>query len=284
MVKKHPQNSKQHSKQTNNQHTFKKNTPKQKQSKHYTISGINPIVTLLESNPSKVLSVVVSDTEKKSQRLQHALRLIEQHDINLQTLPSETFNDRFPGVSQSIAAEVLIPKARNAEAFQKWLKQDLPENCLLLILDQIQDPHNLGAILRTADAAGVDAVITSDKNTAPLNATVSKVASGGAESVPLFRVANLSRAIEQVKQAGVWLIGTTDRAEDTIYSSQFSGSLALVMGSEGTGMRRLTEEACDYLVKLPMSGVVNSLNVSVATGVCLYEINRQCQFKKHKEE
>ena len=120
-------------------------------------------------------------------------------------------------------------------------------------------------------------MITSDKNTAPLNATVSKVASGAAESVPLFRVANLSRAIEQIKQAGVWLIGTTDHAEETIYSSKLSGSLALVMGSEGTGMRRLTEEACDYLVKLPMNGVVNSLNVSVATGVCLYEINRQTE-------
>ncbi len=255
-------------------HSAKQPT-KKKAAKQYTITGINPIVTLLESNPEKVLSVIVSDTEQKSQRLQHALILIQRHGIALQTIPSENFKDKFQGVSQGIAAEVLIPKARTAEAFQKWLKNDVPENCLLLILDQIQDPHNLGAILRTADATGVDAVITSDKNTAPLNATVSKVASGGAESVPLFRVANLSRAIEQIKQAGIWLIGTTDHTEETIYSSQFSGSLALVMGSEGTGMRRLTEEACDYLVKIPMNGVVNSLNVSVATGVCLYEISRQ---------
>lgn len=265
--------SKAHSKESPNTRVRQKQ--KSKPSKQYTITGVNPIVTLLETNPTKVLSVVVSDSDNKTPRLEHALDLIERHNISATVIAAETFKSRYDGVTQGIAAEVSIPKAKTGEAFQKWLKQDLPEQALLLILDQIQDPHNLGAILRTADAAGVDAVIISDKNTVPLNATVSKVASGGAESVPLFRVTNLNRAIDAIKEAGVWLVGTTDHAQETIYSQTLSGSLALVMGSEGTGMRRLTEEACDYLVKLPMAGVVNSLNVSVATGVCLYEINRQ---------
>ena len=254
--------------------------PKTKQAKHnkskqYTITGINPIVTLLETNPAKIISVFVSASDSKTQRLEHALNLIEQHQISLQTIPADNFKSRYDGVTQGIAAEVMLPKARTDNALKSWLKTEKTDDCLLLILDQIQDPHNLGAILRTADAAGVDAVIISDKNTVSLNATVSKVASGGAESVPLFRVTNLNRAIELIKDAGIWLVGTTDHAEETLYSQSFSGSLALVMGSEGSGMRRLTEESCDYLVKLPMSGVVNSLNVSVATGVCLYEINRQ---------
>ena len=229
---------------------------KQKSNKQYTITGINPVVTLLETNPTKVLSVAVSDSDSKTQRLEHALQLIKQHQINLQVLPTDNFKARYDGMShggvtQGIAAEVMVPKARSGDALKAWLKNEKPDECLLLILDQIQDPHNLGAILRTADAAGVDAVIISDKNTVPLNATVSKVASGAAESVPLFRVINLNRAIELIKESNIWLVGTTDHAEQTLYSHTFSGSLALVMGSEGTGMRRLTEEACDYLVKLP---------------------------------
>ena len=248
---------------------------KAKNSKQYTITGINPIITLLENDPTRILSVVVSDSANKSGRLAQALNLIEKHTINTSYIDTESFKNRFTGVTQGIAAEVSLPKTRTGNALQTWLKQERPNNCLLLILDQIQDPHNLGAILRTADAAGVDAVITSDKNTVPLNATVSKVASGGAESVPVFRVTNLNRTIESIKDAGIWLVGTTDHAQQTLYEHKFSGSLALVMGSEGTGMRRLTEGACDYLVKLPMAGVVNSLNVSVATGICLYEIKRQ---------
>ncbi|MGH1428413.1 MAG: 23S rRNA (guanosine(2251)-2'-O)-methyltransferase RlmB [Arenicella sp.] len=248
---------------------------RKKASKQYTITGINPIATLLDNSPEKVLNVFLSDNQSSSQRLQQTLTSLKRHGIPFQYIASETFKERYSGVTQGIAAEVLIPKARTAEALKDWLKQELPEQSLLLILDQIQDPHNLGAILRTADAAGVDAVITSDKNSAPLNATVSKVASGAAESVPLFRVANLNRAIEHIKEAGIWLVGTTDHAQQTLYDTNLSGHLALVLGSEGSGMRRLTEEACDYLVKLPMAGVVNSLNVSVATGICLYEINRQ---------
>lgn len=258
-------------------HHDRRNGYSNKQAKSYHVSGINPVVTLLERDPSKVLNISLSIADKVSVRLQKALKLIEQHDIPIQNINADVFKERFQGVSQGIAAEVLIPKAQSNHDFVQWIEKKLPGNALILILDQIQDPHNLGAILRTADATGVDAVIISDKNTVPLNATVSKVASGAAESVLLFRVTNLNRAIELIKQQGIWLVGTADHAEKTLHGMSFSGSLALVMGSEGVGMRRLTEQACDYLVKLPMAGVVNSLNVSVATGVCLYEINRQRQ-------
>jgi 23S rRNA (guanosine2251-2'-O)-methyltransferase len=252
-----------------------KHGQKKKESKSYHISGLNPVVTLLETDPTKILNIVLSLSDQPSTRLLKALELIQQHGIPTQEISANAFKERFPGVSQGIAAEVLVPKARSNNDFKHWLENQVPENALLLILDQIQDPHNLGAILRTADAAGVDAVVISDNNTVPLNATVSKVASGAAESVPLFRVNNLSRSIDQIKQAGIWIVGTTDHAEKTLFETSLKGSLALVMGSEGTGMRRLTEESCDFLVKLPMAGVVNSLNVSVATGICLYEINRQ---------
>jgi len=241
---------------------------------YYTITGVNPISTLLEHDPDRAIKVIVVDN-LQSNRIQPLLKTIEQHQIQLERLSREDFNLRYQGVTQGIAAEVLLPKSKTFKDLQRWLTLGVTEDSLLLILDQIQDPHNLGAILRTADAAGVDAVIISDKGTVPLNATVSKVASGGAENVAIYRVPNLMRAIEVIKESGIWLIGTTDHANQSLYDSNFSGSLALVMGSEGTGMRHLTEKSCDFLVKLPMLGVVNSLNVSVATGVCLYEINRQ---------
>ena len=147
-------------------------------------------------------------------------------------------------------------------------------NSLLLVLDGIQDPHNLGACLRTADACGVDAVIIPRDRAVKVNATVRKVAAGGAESVPIIEVTNIARSLKDLKQAGVWIYGTSDMAEDSLYDHDYSGPVALVMGAEGSGLRRLTLESCDHLVKLPMQGQVESLNVSVATGVCLYEMLR----------
>jgi len=145
---------------------------------------------------------------------------------------------------------------------------------LLLVLDGIQDPHNLGACLRTADACGVDAVIIPRDRAVKVNSTVRKVAAGGAESVAVIEVTNVARCLKELKQAGVWIYGTADSAESSIYEHDFRGPVALVMGAEGSGLRRLTMESCDYLVGLPMRGQVESLNVSVATGICLYEILR----------
>ncbi len=152
--------------------------------------------------------------------------------------------------------------------------QSISPQTLLLVLDGVQDPHNLGACLRSADACGVDAVIIPRDRTVKVNATVRKVAAGGAETVPVIEVTNLARCLKDLKQAGVWIYGTSGEASDSIYDHDYHGPVALVMGAEGSGLRRLTMESCDHLVKLPMHGQVESLNVSVATGVCLYEVLR----------
>jgi 23S rRNA (guanosine2251-2'-O)-methyltransferase len=146
---------------------------------------------------------------------------------------------------------------------------------LLLVLDGITDPHNLGACLRVADGAGAHAVIAPKDHAVGVNATVSKVASGAAETVPYFMVTNLARTLKELKERDILVVGTSDEAEKSLYELDLSGPVALVLGAEGTGMRQLTGKTCDELVRLPMAGVVESLNVSVASGVCLYEAVRQ---------
>lgn len=146
---------------------------------------------------------------------------------------------------------------------------------LYLVLDCVQDPHNLGAILRTADGAGVSAVITPKDKSVGITETVLRVSVGAAEKVPFIQVTNLARTMKAMKQAGIWLVGTSDHGDRDLYSMDFQGGIALVMGAEGDGMRRLTEENCDFLIRIPMNGSVPCLNVSVATGVCLYEAVRQ---------
>ncbi len=151
----------------------------------------------------------------------------------------------------------------------------LSSDAFLLILDSIQDPHNLGACLRTADAAGVDAVIAPKDRAVAITQTVRHVAEGGAERIPFIRVTNLARTMKELQKAGLWLVGTADGARDSIFEADLTGPLAIVMGSEGKGMRRLTRENCDFLVRIPMLGQVECLNVSVAAGVCLFEAVRQ---------
>lgn len=146
---------------------------------------------------------------------------------------------------------------------------------LVLVLDCIQDPHNLGACLRTADAAGVACVVMPKDKSAPVSDTVLRVSCGGAENVPLVRVTNLARAMDRLKKLGVWLVGTADEATQSLYDLDLKGGIGIVMGAEGEGMRRLTAEHCDFLARIPMTGKVPCLNVSVATGVCLFEAVRQ---------
>lgn len=163
---------------------------------------------------------------------------------------------------------------KNTEEDLYALLEETPEP-LLLILDCVQDPHNLGAILRTADGAGVSAVVAPRDKSAGITDTVRRVSVGGADFVPFFQVTNLSRTMKKLQDAGIWLVGTSDQANQTLYEAKLTGSLGLVMGAEGSGMRRLTEENCDFLIKIPMAGKVECLNVSVATAVCLYEAVRQ---------
>jgi 23S rRNA (guanosine2251-2'-O)-methyltransferase len=146
---------------------------------------------------------------------------------------------------------------------------------LLLVLDCVQDPQNLGACLRSADAAGVTCLVIPKDKSAPISDTVVRVSCGGAENVPIVRVTNLARAMEKMKKLGVWFVGTTDEATKSLYDVDLKGPIAIVMGAEGAGMRRLTQENCDFLVSIPMAGQVPCLNVSVATGVCLFEAVRQ---------
>ncbi len=148
-------------------------------------------------------------------------------------------------------------------------------NPLILVLDGVTDPHNLGAVLRVADGAGAHAVIAPKDHAVGINATVSKVASGAAETVPYFMVTNLARTLNELKERNIWIIGTSDDAEKTIYDVDLKGPVAIVLGAEGPGMRQLTRKTCDELVSIPMRGAVESLNVSVASGVCLYEALRQ---------
>ncbi len=161
------------------------------------------------------------------------------------------------------------------EAFLFDLLDGLQEDPFLLILDNIQDPHNLGACLRTSDGAGVQAVIAPKDRSVRLTRIVRTVACGAAENVPFVLVTNLARLLDQLKDRGIWLVGTSDQAQRRLYEIDLTGPLAVVLGSEGKGLRRLTAEKCDFLVSLPMSGSVESLNVSVAAGVCLYEAIRQ---------
>jgi 23S rRNA (guanosine2251-2'-O)-methyltransferase len=146
---------------------------------------------------------------------------------------------------------------------------------LVLILDCIQDPHNFGACLRTADAAGCALVVVPKDKSAPITETVRRVSCGGAENVPIARVTNLARAMKRLKELGVWIVGTADETAQPLYDLDLKGPIAIVMGAEGSGMRRLTEENCDFLARIPMHGKVECLNVSVATGVCLFEARRQ---------
>ncbi|MDN5871043.1 MAG: 23S rRNA (guanosine(2251)-2'-O)-methyltransferase RlmB [Nitrococcus sp.] len=184
--------------------------------------------------------------------------------------------DRLTGgsVHQGVAIRFSGEPPRT-EADLNALLSGLDQDPLLLVLDQVQDPHNLGACLRTANAAGVQALITPRDRAVGLTPAVHKVAAGAVQHVPLFQVTNLARTLRKLREAGMWLLGMAEQADTTLYEADLSGPLVLVMGAEGTGMRRLTRECCDRLVRIPMLGAVSSLNVSVATGVVLYEAMRQ---------
>ena len=174
------------------------------------------------------------------------------------------------------------------DASRKYLALDdlldtLENDALLLVLDGIQDPHNLGACLRVADAFGVDAIIAPKDRAVGLNATAAKVASGAAETVPFVTVTNLARALRQMKEAGVEIIGTAEDGESDIFEVHLDGPIAWVLGAEGTGMRRLTRENCDRLVRIPMEGMVESLNLSVTSGILMFETCRQRRLAKEKK-
>ncbi len=247
------------------------------------VAGIHAVRELLRQNPGTVEQLCVL-ADRQDTRIAELVSLASGAGIGVETLSRRELDGLAGGQNQGVAARIAWSGPGKNEADLRQLLDGIDHDPLLLILDEVSDPHNLGACLRSAEAAGVDAVIVPKDRSAPLNQTVRKVASGAAETVPLVVVTNLSRTLNELKQRGIWLCGTAGESEKTLYEQDLTGPLALLMGSEGKGLRRLTREACDYLVSIPMAGTVGSLNVSVATGVCLYEAVRQRQLRACNSE
>ena len=236
------------------------------------IFGFHAVTARLRHDASTVEEIYV-DASRHDRRMGDLLRAAKGANVRVipaddQRLDAMVGTRRHQGV---VARAGALSLARNLAELLDAV-QGPP---LLLLLDGVTDPHNLGACLRVADGAGAHAVIAPKDRAVGLNATAAKVASGAADTVPYITVTNLARTIRELQERDIWLTGTTDDAEQSLYDVDYTGGTAFVMGSEGEGMRRLTRENCDRLVSLPMMGSVESLNVSVASGICLYEARRQ---------
>lgn len=234
--------------------------------------GFHAVTVRLKVAPKSIRELHV-DATRRDQRMKQFLAKVEEAGLKV----IESDDDKLQKMCgihrhQGVVARVeVIQKSNSLDD----LLDGLTEPALLLVLDGITDPHNLGACLRVADGAGVHAVIAPKDHAVGINATVAKVASGAAETVPYFMVTNLARTLAELKERDIWIIGTSDDAPASLYQTDLRGPTALVLGAEGEGMRQLTRKNCDALVSIPMMGSVDSLNVSVASGVCLYEARRQ---------
>ncbi|MDO9169856.1 MAG: 23S rRNA (guanosine(2251)-2'-O)-methyltransferase RlmB [Methylobacter sp.] len=238
------------------------------------IYGIHSVQSALDYSPKKIGKAWV-DSQRQDKRL---TQLIDDL-LDLGIEPEKVDRKKLDKLAdsnnhQSIVIEVEMP-AELSETDLKDAVLTLAGTPLFLVLDNVQDPHNFGACLRTADATGVHGVIITKDNATGITPTVCKVASGAAETVPVYQVTNLARTLRWLKDQGIWVMGAAGEATQTAYQTDFTVPLAVVVGAEGKGLRRLTKEQCDILVKLPMLGQVDSLNLSVATGVLLYETVRQ---------
>jgi 23S rRNA (guanosine2251-2'-O)-methyltransferase len=237
------------------------------------VYGFHAVREVLVQHPERVRSLHYVQGRRDS-RVQELIALAKAAGVRFDAVDKAWLDGRIEGSHQGVAVYCQALTPISEEEFMASLEW-LPKPRLLLVLDGLTDPRNLGACLRSANGAGVQAVIFPERNTAPINDVVLKTAAGGAEALTLVAVTNLSRSLERLKAAGIWLVGTDDEAKQPWYQADYTGDMAIVMGSEGEGMRRLTREACDWLVAIPMQGSVSSLNVSVATGILLYEVVRQ---------
>ena len=245
--------------------------------------GFHAVGVRLRTAPQSVIEVHVESSRRDARMRQFierateaGARLIESDGLRLSKLCGSHAHQgvaaRVHEIAQIHSLDALL---ENLEAAQAELPLEQRFAPLLLVLDGVTDPHNLGACLRVADGAGAHAVIAPKDHAAGINATVAKVASGAAETVPYFMVTNLARTLGELKERNIWIVGTSDAASKTLYQADLRGATALVLGAEGAGMRQLTAKTCDDLVQIPMRGAVESLNVSVASGICLYEALRQ---------
>jgi 23S rRNA (guanosine2251-2'-O)-methyltransferase len=238
------------------------------------VFGLHAVRALLERSSERVDTLLVQ-AGRRDDRLLDIVHLAERAGVPVETCAAVQLDTLCPGARhQGVVARVRVAGTLGEGALDELLEQTGGPS-LLLALDGVQDPHNLGACLRTADAAGAAAVIVPRDRAAGLSATVRKVASGAAEHVPLIHVVNLARTLRGLRDRGYWIVGADAAAERTVYEADLKGPLVIVTGAEGSGLRRLTREHCDLLVRIPMSGTVASLNVSVATGVLLFEALRQ---------
>ena len=248
-----------------------------------TLFGFHAIGVRIKTAPASILEIHIEPTRRDArmrqfvERIKEAgIRLIESDGMRLAKLCGSHGHQgvvaRVQALVQTHSLDELLEKLEASQADVPLAQRVQP---LLLVLDGVTDPHNLGACLRVADGAGAHAVIAPKDHAAGINATVAKVASGAAETVPYFMVTNLARTLGELKERNIWVIGTSDTATQTVYDADLRGPVALVLGAEGDGMRQLTAKTCDQLVRIPMQGAVESLNVSVASGVCLFEAVRQ---------
>jgi 23S rRNA (guanosine2251-2'-O)-methyltransferase len=236
--------------------------------------GIHSVESALSNMPGQVWVIRIAE-ECHNPRVRKLVSLARELGVAVVTEPRALLERRSEGQRhQDIIAEFAAENLLTEKDLDRVLEA-IDGPALLLVLDGVQDPHNLGACLRTAEAAGVHAVILPRDRSAGLTPVARRAASGAAEVLPILIVTNLARILRQLKEKGVWLLGTSDQTEQSLYEAGLSGPMALVMGNEEKGMRRLTSELCDFLVRIPMQGSVGSLNVSVATGVCLFEMIRQ---------
>ena len=249
----------------------------------HLLFGFHAVGVRLKTAPRSVVEVHI-DTSRRDQRMRQLVaraeaaevRLVDSDDKRLRGLAG---NDRHQGVVAIVEA---VARSHSLDDTLEAAEAS-GEPALVLVLDGVTDPHNLGACLRVADAAGVSAVVAPKDRAVGLNATAAKVASGAAETVPYFPVTNLARTLRELKERNIWIVGTDDQAKENLFTAEFPDAVAWVLGAEGEGMRRLTREHCDFLVRIPMQGVVESLNVSVAAGIVLFESVRQRLAKGSKK-
>jgi 23S rRNA (guanosine2251-2'-O)-methyltransferase len=239
------------------------------------VFGLHAVESMLSQRAADVKKVLVQ-RGRDDQRVQQIADLAKRAGVAVVQTPKNELSDLVDGNHQGVVAICREQKGRD-ESELPALIEGLNEPALILVLDGVTDPHNLGACLRSADASGVHAVIAPKDKSVGITSTVRKVACGAAENMPFFAVTNLARTLKNLQDLGVWIVGTAGEADSFLWSYDFKTPTAIVMGAEGKGMRRLTREGCDYLVKLPMAGAVSSLNVSVATGISLFEAVRQRQ-------
>lgn len=238
------------------------------------VYGLHAVQALLKSAPHRVNEILVLQG-RQDQRLQKVLAMAASSDIKVREAGRKELDKLVDDNNHQGVIAMSFPGELHDEKYLYQLLEGLTETPFLLVLDGVTDPHNLGACLRTAEAAGVHAVIAPKDNSAGLTPIARKVSCGAAEVLPYIPVTNLARCLRKLQELGVWLIGTAGEAETSVYQQDLTGPIALVMGAEGPGMRRLTRECCDGLVNIPMAGEISSLNVSVAAGVCLFEAVRQ---------